>query len=292
VTGERDGYYKDFGEVASLAKSLANAFVRDGGFDHPRQRSHGRPPRGLTTDRFLSYIQNHDQIGNRAQGDRISASLDVETVKACAAVVLLSPFVPMLFQGEEWAASTPFQFFADHRHNGLADAVRDGRRAEFASFGWTPDQVPDPVAPETFKRSKLAWKEATESPNADVLDWHKRLIELRRTRSMSARSLEATRVVFDEERCWLAFRNADVIVACVFGEDPSARRGVGASDRHSAAGEESQRVTLAALLDAHETIDATPLLAAGSASVSVSDRHVHLSRPGCAVLGVALRGPS
>ena len=150
LTGERTGYYDDFGTLADLAKALRNAYVYDGRYSAHRQRHHGRPPVGLDGHHFLGYAQKHDQVGNRAQGERLSQLVSPGRLKIAAALVLTSPFVPMLFQGEEWGASTPFQYFTDHPEPDLAKAVREGRRQEFAAFGWKPEDIPDPQTPETF----------------------------------------------------------------------------------------------------------------------------------------------
>jgi len=178
LTGERDGYYADFGAYEDVAKALRGAYVYDGQHAEYRGRKHGRPVRDLPATAFLGYLQDHDQIGNRATGERSSHLLPPHLLKVAAALVLTAPFVPMLFMGEEWGASTPWQYFTDHRDAGLADAVRKGRREEFKAFGW--DEVPDPQDPETFRRSKLRWDEVSEPAHADLLDWHRALIALRR----------------------------------------------------------------------------------------------------------------
>ena len=174
MTGERDGYYADFGPAEHVAKALRGAYVYDGRHSPYRQRRHGRPVDGLPATAFLGYLQDHDQVGNRATGERSSHLLSRTQLEVAAALVLTAPFVPMLFMGEEWGATTPWQYFTDHEDAALAEAVRKGRRSEFAAFGW--DEVPDPQDPETFRRSKLDWSEA-EGP---LLDWHRRLIALRR----------------------------------------------------------------------------------------------------------------
>ena len=179
VTGERAGYYADFGAVDQLAKALRNAYVYDGIYSSFRRRRHGRTPVDVSGHRFLGYLQNHDQIGNRAQGERSRWLMSPELLKVTAALVLTSPFVPMLFQGEEWGATTPFLYFTDHEPE-LGRLVTEGRTREFGAFGWDPSEVPDPQAPETFARSKLDWTELQDQPHADLLDWHRRLIRLRK----------------------------------------------------------------------------------------------------------------
>ncbi|GAC1457442.1 MAG: malto-oligosyltrehalose trehalohydrolase [Candidatus Limnocylindrales bacterium] len=180
LTGERAGYYADFGTVDDLAKALRQAFVYDGRHSTFRGRPHGRAANGLSGHRFLAYSQDHDQVGNRACGERLEHLVGPAKARIAAALVLLSPFVPMLFQGEEWAASSPFQYFTDHGPE-LGRLVRDGRRQEFASFGWDPLRVPDPQDPATFERSKLRWEERTLTANATMLAWYRDLIALRRS---------------------------------------------------------------------------------------------------------------
>jgi maltooligosyltrehalose trehalohydrolase len=179
LTGERRGYYEDFGTADHLVKAIQQAWVYDGAWSPHRGRTHGHPPDGLPRDAFVVAAQNHDQVGNRAAGERLAALTTVGRLHVAAALLLTSPFVPMLFQGEEWGASTPFQYFTDHADPALAQAVRDGRRDEFAAFGWAPEDVPDPQDPATFQRSKLDWAEVPEPPHADLLRWHRDLIRLR-----------------------------------------------------------------------------------------------------------------
>jgi maltooligosyltrehalose trehalohydrolase len=180
LAGERAGYYADFGSMEHLDRSLHHVFVYAGHESEFRQRRHGRPAVGLPGTRFLGYLQNHDQVGNRARGDRSSHLMTEGRLRIGAALVLTAPFVPMLFQGEEWAATSPFQYFADHEDPELARAVRVGRREEFAAFGWNPEDVPDPQDEQTFRRSKLDWSEHTQEPHAGMLEWHRRLIAYRR----------------------------------------------------------------------------------------------------------------
>jgi maltooligosyltrehalose trehalohydrolase len=215
LTGERDGYYVDFGSLSDLAKALKQVFVNDGRYSPFRRRQHGRPVRGLQGDAFLGYLQNHDQIGNRAKGERSSHLLPPSRLKIAAAFIFTAPFVPMLFQGEEWGASSPFLYFTDHRDVELGRAVTAGRRQEFAPFGWNPKDIPDPQAPETFERSKLNWNERKQEPHAGLLEWHRQLIELRRKiPALSDRRLEHIQVKFDEAAKWLVMERGTVIVAC------------------------------------------------------------------------------
>jgi len=218
LTGERNGYYADFGAFAHLAKALRQAYVYDGCYSHYRKRSHGRKPEGLDGSRFLGYAQNHDQVGNRARGERLSHLLDQRRLKIAAALVLPSPFVPLLFQGEEWAASSPFLYFTDHREPELARAVREGRRREFAAFGWKPEEIPDPQDPDTFARAKLDWSEIHREGHADLLAWHRQLIRLRRSeRALHAGPLDSVQVVFDETERWLSFTRPPFGIAVNLG---------------------------------------------------------------------------
>jgi maltooligosyltrehalose trehalohydrolase len=180
LTGETSGYYSDFGGLERLADALRRAFVYDGAFSQHRSRRHGRPIGDLSGDRFVGYSQNHDQVGNRALGERLAALTSPGRLRIAAALELMAPFVPMLFQGEEWAASTPFQYFTDHRDPELGRAVSQGRRREFAAFGWRPEDVPDPQDLATWRRSVLEWDEVGKGDHAALLDWYRRLIALRR----------------------------------------------------------------------------------------------------------------
>lgn len=218
LTQERIGYYQDFGTLAHLAKALEQAWVYDGNWSPYRQRVHGHPPGDLTGDRFIISVQNHDQVGNRAIGERLPALTSEGRLNVAAALMLTSPFVPLLFQGEEWAASTPFQYFTDHRDPNLGKAVSEGRRGEFSTFGWQPDQIPDPQDPATFERSKLDWSEPSRTPHREILDWYRSLIALRRKLPcLTDHRRERIRVDFDEGSGWLAVRRPDVLVAVNFG---------------------------------------------------------------------------
>jgi maltooligosyltrehalose trehalohydrolase len=220
LTGERDGYYSDFGSLADLATAFRRAFIYDGRYSVFRQRRHGKSPVGLSGHRFLAYLQNHDQIGNRAKGERSSHLMSLGRLKTAAALVLASPFVPMLFQGEEWGASSPFLYFTDHEDPELARAVTQGRRREFAAFGWKAEDIPDPQSDETFKRSKLNWQEPDRQPHAELVAWHKRLIELRRElAALSDGRMEQVRVSFDEAKRWFVAERGPVVIACNLGAD-------------------------------------------------------------------------
>jgi maltooligosyltrehalose trehalohydrolase len=168
-------------------------------------------------------MQNHDQVGNRAKGDRSSALMSVELVKVAAALVLTSPFVPLLFQGEEWGATTPFLYFTDHVDAELGRAVADGRRREFVGFGWDPDDIPDPQDGSTFEASRLDWAELGDPAHADILEWHRRLIALRASApELSRLPLDATTTAFDENARWLAVVRGPLTIVCNFGPEPAA----------------------------------------------------------------------
>ncbi|CDR05828.1 malto-oligosyltrehalose trehalohydrolase [Streptomyces iranensis] len=184
LTGERQGYYADFAAEGpgALVKTLMGGFFHDGTHSAFRGRRHGSPLNTHTTPahRLLGYAQTHDQVGNRAVGDRLSARLSPGLLACAAAVVLCAPFTPMLFMGEEWGARTPWQYFTDHQDPELAEAVRSGRRREFAAHGWAAGDVPDPQDPATRLRSCLDWREPEREPHRALLDWYRRLIALRR----------------------------------------------------------------------------------------------------------------
>jgi maltooligosyltrehalose trehalohydrolase len=182
LTGERQGYYADFGSLDGLATVLTGAFFHAGTWSSFRGRRHGRPVdrSAVPGYRFVAYLQDHDQIGNRAVGDRLSASLSPGLLRVGATLLLTAPFTPMLFMGEEWAATNPWQFFTSHPEPALAEAVRNGRRREFGSHGWAEQDVPDPQDPATFERSKLDWSEPAKPGHAEILDLYRKLIALRR----------------------------------------------------------------------------------------------------------------
>ena len=181
LTGEVTGYYADFADPSLVAAGLADPYLYAGGYSAYRDRSHGRPAGDLPGDRFIACIQNHDQVGNRARGDRLGHLASEGRARIGAALLLTAPYVPLLFAGEEWNASTPFQYFTDHADPELGRAVSEGRRAEFAAFGWDPSRIPDPQDAATFEASKLRWDERAADPHAAMLGWYRELIALRRS---------------------------------------------------------------------------------------------------------------
>jgi maltooligosyltrehalose trehalohydrolase len=219
LTGERTGYYEDFGSMEILAKALRQAWAYDGEWSAHRQKIRGGSTTGLPPSAFVIAVQNHDQVGNRAAGDRLAALVDEGALKAAAALLLTSPFTPMLFQGEEWAASSPFQFFTDHRDPDLGKAVSEGRRREFARFGWDSNGVPDPQDPRTFGRSRLVWGELDAPFHHRMLKWYRELIRLRR-RLLAPRHLagDDVRVQVDAEMRRVAFDRHGLSVRVNLGE--------------------------------------------------------------------------
>lgn len=183
VTGENDGYYADFAALDALPKAWTSGFFHDGTFSSFRERAHGAPiPDDVPMWRLVTFAQDHDQIGNRAAGDRLTATLPYDRLAVMAVLTLTTPGTPMLFMGEEWGASTPWQFFTSHPEAELAEATARGRRQEFARMGWDEAVVPDPNDPETFERSKLDWAEKHQGDHARLWELYRRLVRLRRER--------------------------------------------------------------------------------------------------------------
>ncbi len=257
LTGERSGYYADFGTLEALARALQDGYVYQGDYSPCRGRRHGRSPAGVARWRCFGYLQSHDQIGNRARGERIAQLISPARARLGAGLVLTSPAVPMLFMGEEWGASSPFLYFTDHTLPGLAERVREGRRAEFAAFGWRPEEVPDPNDEQTFLRSRLDWSELDRGEHATTLAWYRALLRLRRERPELRAPL--TRVRFDEAERWLIAERPNVAV-CANLAERSRELAVGAG--------------------------ATLWLAAGP-DVGVEGDRVRLPPDGFAVVGVA-----
>jgi maltooligosyltrehalose trehalohydrolase len=213
-TGETEGYYADFHGLQDVATSLRDGYVYQGKYSVHRGRRHGRPPLGVEPQQLVVSAQNHDQIGNRAQGERLSMMLDVPQLKAIAALTLLAPFVPLLFQGEEWGAETPFLYFTDHEDPDLGGRVAEGRSREFSAFRWQ-GAVPNPQEADTFERSKLNWSELSAPRHAELLEWYRKLIGIRRDKVVLPREslADSAKAVtnFDAETGWLTFVHNGVL---------------------------------------------------------------------------------
>jgi maltooligosyltrehalose trehalohydrolase len=220
LTGDISGYYEEFGPLPLLAKALGQAWVYDGTWSPHRRRQHGRPPEGLAGTQFVVYTQNHDQVGNGARGERVTELAAIGRLMIAAALLLTSPFTPMLFQGEEWAATTPFQYFTDFDGD-IAGELIEGRREEFATFGWDPADLPDPQNPATFEGSKLDWKEPSLRPHDEMLAWYRELIALRRrVPALSDPRLESVEATCDEGVGLVTVRRGSImIVANLAKED-------------------------------------------------------------------------
>lgn len=223
VSGERQGYYGDFGSLQTLAQTLTHGYFHAGTYSSFRHRRHGRPL-DITTipaTRLLAYTMTHDQVGNRAVGDRPSQNLTFGQLAVKAALALGSPYTAMLFMGEEWGSSSPFQFFTSHPEPELGRATAEGRKAEFAAHGWDADEIPDPQDPATFERSKLNWDELTAGEHARLLELYRGLITLRHNEPDFADPwLGDLRVDYDEDARWLVMYRGGLAVACNLGTDP------------------------------------------------------------------------
>ncbi|MEX2262989.1 MAG: malto-oligosyltrehalose trehalohydrolase [Bryobacteraceae bacterium] len=204
ITEDRDGYYRDFGEFHQLAKAFREGFVHSGEYSPFRRRRHGNSSADIPSERFVVFCQNHDQVGNRMLGERLGASVPLAALKLAAGLVVLSPYLPLLFMGEEYAETAPFLYFVSHTDPGLVEAVRRGRKEEFAAHAWDGES-PDPQDEATFARSKLNRSLALRPPHRSVLAFYKELIRLRKScpalaslskDCMDVRGLEDERVLF------------------------------------------------------------------------------------------------
>ena len=212
LVSERAGYYEDFHGLPDLATALQDGFVYSGQYSPFRRRRHGNSSRGRCPAQFVVFAQNHDQIGNRALGDRLSTLAPFEALKVAAASVLLSPSVPLLFMGEEYGETAPFQYFIEHGDPHLIEAVRRGRQEEFASFGWR-EELPDPQDPTTFERSRVRAGVEMQGRRADMLRWTKALIDLRN----SVPSLGAAVSSRHQHQVWL-LASSQVLAVHRYGE--------------------------------------------------------------------------
>jgi maltooligosyltrehalose trehalohydrolase len=199
LTGESDGYYADFGKMEHLVKSLSEGYVYSGQYSLFRKRNHGNSAADLPVDRFIVFSQNHDETGNRMLGERLPGLVSFESQKLAAGIVLLSPYIPLLFMGEEYGETAPFLYFISHSDNDLIEAVRRGRKEEFRAFNWK-EEPPDPQSEETFERSKINWARRERSNHAVLLSFYKELIRLRKkTLALSNLDKKCFEVWIDEE---------------------------------------------------------------------------------------------
>jgi maltooligosyltrehalose trehalohydrolase len=215
LTGERQGYYGDFGSLPTLAKVFTSAFFHDGTYSTFRGRPHGKPVDRATTPgyRFVVCLQNHDQVGNRAVGDRLPELTSPGLLRVGAVLLLSSPFTPMLWMGEEWAASTRWPFFTSHPEPELAAATGRGRIEEFAAHGWDVEQMIDPQDPAAYRSAILDWSEPATGAHAEVLDLYRSLIALRRAEpALADPDLARVHVDFDEDARWLVVHRGDLRV--------------------------------------------------------------------------------
>ncbi len=224
LTGETTGLYEDFAGLAALAKTTTTGFFHDGTYSTFRGRGHGHPINAtIPTWRLVAFSQDHDQIGNRAVGDRLTASCNLGQLSIAAVLTLAGPFTPMLFMGEEWGASTPWQFFTSHPEPELATAVAAGRHREFARMGWDADAIPNPQDQATFQRSKLDWSELDGGEHATLLDLYRRLIRVRRSvPELTDARFGSLRAEFDDETGWFRLDRGHVSVVANFGEEDCA----------------------------------------------------------------------
>ncbi|MHA7262056.1 malto-oligosyltrehalose trehalohydrolase [Arthrobacter sp. TMN-37] len=220
LTGETDGYYEDFNSVGALAKVLTEGFFHNGTYSSFRARHHGRPldPERISPLQLVVCAQNHDQIGNRAAGDRISASLNTAQLAQAAVLTLAGPFTPMLFMGEEYGATTPWPFFTSHPEPELGRATAEGRLREFERMGWNPEDVPNPQDPATFASAKLDWAEAEKPEHQELLATYRSLIRLRDSEpDLREPDFRSVSVDFSEDERWLVLRRRRTAVVLNLG---------------------------------------------------------------------------
>jgi maltooligosyltrehalose trehalohydrolase len=220
LTGESGGYYADFTDAGSLPRALREPYLYDDRYSAARGRRHGRPAGDVPGDRFVACLQNHDQVGNRARGDRLGHLVGPGRLRIGAALLLTAPYVPLLFAGEEWGASAPFPYFSSHEDPELGHAVSVGRRSEFAAFGWDADAVPDPQAPATFASAVLDWDERSREPHAGLVTWYRELVALRRREPALRDGDRAAVRVEGDASGRLTVRRGPVVVAVNLGSHP------------------------------------------------------------------------
>jgi len=224
MTGERNGYYEDYSGVEDLARAFRDGFIYAGQYSTFRQKRHGTSTQDLHGEHFVIFSQDHDQIGNRMLADRYSQTMSLDQLKLAAAVVLLSPYVPMLFMGEEYGETAPFQYFVSHEDKGLIEAVRKGREEEFARFQWA-DKLPDPQSEDTFLRSKMNWDLQSSGNHKVIREFYRELLDLRaRIPALSELSKNDQNVVaFAEQNTLFIRRWSGESQACIafhFGGTP------------------------------------------------------------------------
>ncbi|THJ65457.1 malto-oligosyltrehalose trehalohydrolase [Arthrobacter echini] len=225
LTGETEGYYHDFNSVGALAKVLEAGFFHNGTYSSFRERHHGRPidAEQVSPLQLVVCTQNHDQIGNRAAGDRLSATLEPAQLAQAAVLNILGPFTPMLFMGEEYGASTPWPFFTSHPEPELGRATAEGRLREFERMGWRAEDVPNPQDPGTFRSAKLDWAELEQGSHAELLSTYRDLIRLRAERpDLREADFGSIAVEFDEAGRWLLLRRGSTAVALNLGDEASS----------------------------------------------------------------------
>jgi len=212
ITGERQGYYADFGTLDHVVTAFRKHFVLSGQYSHHRHRRHGNSAAHILPSQFVVFAQNHDQIGNRAQSNRLSTLIPFAAQQVIAASVLLSPFIPLLFMGEEYGERSPFHYFIDHGDQGLIEAVRKGRLAEFKPFGWK--NISDPYAIETFESSHLTPPDARDDAQQRKAAWTKQLIALRKQHASLGTGVKGHQL-----RVWM---NPSKTILTIYRKNPSA----------------------------------------------------------------------
>ena len=225
LTGEQTGYYVDFGGIGKLAAGLREGFIYSGQYSKFRQRSHGNSARDLPGERFVVFSQNHDQVGNRMLGERLSSLVSFEALKLAAGAILLSPFVPLIFMGEEYGEKAPFLYFVSHSDPALIEAVRKGRADEFRAFRWEGEPI-DPQSEDTFARCKLQWDDRNRGEHGILRAFYKELLRLRReTPAFASLDMQGLRAI-PSENCDALFvrrphHHGEVVTAFHFGAEPA-----------------------------------------------------------------------